>query len=438
MQAGNAIEISGLTKCYPLYKTPSDRIKEALSPLRRCYHEDFYALRELSLSIRKGESVGIIGTNGSGKSTLLKIVVGVLSATTGTVEVDGRISALLELGAGFNQDYTGIENIYFSGTIMGFSREEMDRRLPAIIEFADLGDFIYQPVKTYSSGMFVRLAFATQIYSDPDILIVDEALSVGDLRFQQKCYRAMEKLMKDKTVILVTHDPGAVLRFCKRVIWLEKGHLRFDGAPDEALEQYRAYLIDKTIEESRQRGDFGFADSEVEPDAAADDAERPLRLLPVNPAVKPKGTGEVRIDSCVFADARTGQPLEIVEPGQEVVFAAHARFLSRQSSPLIGLAIRDRLGTEIIGMNSCTLEKELPVGEGEFEYRFSFTIPQLNKGEYTVTVAIANGVQEDHVQLCWLDDVWVFTIRPRRFDIPGLLYLENGTLTCIERKTQEK
>ncbi len=438
MQPENAIEISHLTKCYPLYKSPTDRVKEALSPLRRSYHEDFYALRDISLSIRKGESVGIIGTNGSGKSTLLKIVVGVLSASEGQVDVDGRISALLELGAGFNQDYTGIENIYFSGTIMGFSREEMDKRLPAIVEFADIGDFIYQPVKTYSSGMFVRLAFATQIYSDPDILIVDEALSVGDMRFQQKCYRAMEKLMKDKTVILVTHDPGAVLRFCKRVIWLEKGRLRFDGAPDQGLEQYRAYLIDKTIEESRQRGDFGFDESAEDPDSVSDEEGLRLRLLPINAAVKPKGTGEAAIDSCVFADARTGQPLEIVEPGQEVVFAAHARFLSRQNAPLIGLAIRDRLGTEIIGMNSCTLQKDLPVGQGEFEYRFSFTIPQLNKGEYTITVAIANGVQEDHVQLCWLDDVWVFSIRPRQFDIPGLLYLQEGTLTCIERGPKAK
>ena len=183
----NAVEVRDLTKCYALYKKASDRVREALNPLRRSYHEDFFALQNITFDIRKGESIGIIGSNGSGKSTLLKIIVGVLNASSGCVDVDGRISALLELGTGFNPDYSGIENIYFSGTIMGFSREEMEKRIPDIIDFADIGDFIYQPVKTYSSGMFVRLAFATQIYTDPDILIVDEALSVGDMRFQQKC-----------------------------------------------------------------------------------------------------------------------------------------------------------------------------------------------------------------------------------------------------------
>lgn len=430
MQQCNAIEIKNITKCYPLYKKPSDRLKEALNPFHKCYHKDFYALHDISLNIRKGESIGIIGTNGSGKSTLLKIVVGVLNATQGSVDVDGRIAAMLELGAGFNAEYTGIENIYFSGTIAGLSREEIDARLPAIIDFADIGEFINQPVKTYSSGMYVRLGFATQIYSNPDILIVDEALSVGDLRFQQKCYRAMEKLMKDKTVILVTHDPGAVLRFCRRAVWLERGNIRFDGAPDEALKQYQAYLIQKTIDESKARDDFGFEDNAEESDKR--DRETQLKLLPIHPSVKYKGNGEARITACVFADAATGDPLEIVEPGQKVIFASHVVYEKHQPSPLIGMIIRDRLGSEIVGMNSCTLRKILPVGEGEYEYRFEFTLPQLNKGEYTLTVAVANGVQEDHVQLCWLDDVWVFRIRPRLFDIPGLLYLEDGTLKCFK------
>lgn len=431
----NAIEISHLVKRYPLYQHPKDRLKEALSLTHKCYHQDFYALNDISFSIRKGESVGIIGTNGSGKSTLLKIIVGVLNGSSGTVETEGRISAMLELGAGFNMDYTGIENIYFHGTIMGIPKEEMDRRVPSIIEFADIGDFIHQPVKTYSSGMFVRLAFATQIYSDPDILIVDEALSVGDLRFQQKCYRAMERMMKDKTVILVTHDPGAVLRFCKRAIWLERGNIRFDGLPDDAIKQYQAYLIQKTVEEGKGRDTFDMDDNQEKPDVDTNTSE--YKLLPIPPSVKPKGSGDAIISGCVFCDAVTREAREVVEPGQQMLFAVHVRYLTHQPHPLIGLAIRDRLGNEIIGINSNTLRKELPAGDGEYEYVFHLTLPQLNKGEYTISVAVANGVQEDHMQLCWLDDVWVFRVPPRLFDIPGLLYLQDGTLNCYRKDAPE-
>ena len=217
-----AIEVKHLDKMYKLYNKPSDRLREALGfkvPVR-----EHYALRDVSFEVKRGETVGIIGTNGSGKSTILKIITGVLNPTAGEVKVDGRISALLELGAGFNMEYTGIENVYLNGTMMGFSKEEIDARLQDILDFADIGDFVYQPVKAYSSGMFVRLAFAVAINIDPEILIVDEALSVGDVFFQAKCYRKFEEF-KDmgRTILFVSHDLSSISRYCDRVVLLNKG-----------------------------------------------------------------------------------------------------------------------------------------------------------------------------------------------------------------------
>ncbi len=236
------LEARNIVKCYKLYDSEKNRLKEAFHPFRKCYHRDFYALKGISFQVHKGEKVGIIGANGAGKSTILKILTGVLKPTSGEVVAEGRIAALLELGAGFNQDYTGLENIRLNGVLMGCSEAEMAEKTKKIIEFADIGDFISQPVKTYSSGMFVRLAFATQIFSNPDVLIVDEALSVGDIRFQQKCYRAMDELMAEKTVLLVTHDTAAVTRFCQRVIWLNKGEIVYDGEVSEGLRKYKEYL----------------------------------------------------------------------------------------------------------------------------------------------------------------------------------------------------
>ena len=221
--AENAIEVRDVTKIYKLYEKPIDRLKESLHPSHKSYHKDFHALNGISFAVERGQTVGIIGTNGSGKSTILKIITGVLTPTSGQVKVDGKISALLELGAGFNSDYTGIENIYMNGTMMGYSRKEMDEKLQDILDFAEIGDFVYQPVKTYSSGMFVRLAFALAINVEPEILIVDEALSVGDVFFQSKCYRRMEEIRKSGTTILmVTHDMKSARRG-NRIIYLKDG-----------------------------------------------------------------------------------------------------------------------------------------------------------------------------------------------------------------------
>jgi len=240
----NAIDVKNLTKTYKIYQTPQDRLKEAVSLFRRKkYHRSFHSLNNLTFQVQKGESIGIIGKNGAGKSTLLKLLTGVITPTIGEVRVDGKISALLELGAGFNMEYTGIENIYLNGTLMGFTRQEMDKKIPDILKFADIGDFVYQPVKTYSTGMFVRLAFATAINVEPDILIVDEALAVGDLQFQLKCMDKFQELKEQGiTILFVSHDLNAVRRFCKRAIWLHQGNLMEQGGVDLVCEHYENFL----------------------------------------------------------------------------------------------------------------------------------------------------------------------------------------------------
>lgn len=239
-----AIKINHISKMYKLYNKPSDRFKEALGITKEKLYKEHYALNDISFEVKRGETVGIIGTNGSGKSTILKIITGVLNPTAGNIEVDGRISALLELGAGFNNEYTGLENVYLNGTMIGFTKEEIDERLQDILDFADIGDFINQPVKTYSSGMFVRLAFAVAINIDPEILIVDEALSVGDVFFQAKCYHKFEEFKKNgKTILFVSHDLSSINKYCDRVVLLNKGDKLAEGSPKDMVNMYKKLLV---------------------------------------------------------------------------------------------------------------------------------------------------------------------------------------------------
>lgn len=231
-----AIRVADVTKIYKLYDNPKDRLKESLGLTRKKCYQEHYALNHINFEVKKGETVGIIGTNGSGKSTMLKLITGVLTPSAGEIQVDGRISALLELGAGFDMEYTGIENVYLNGTMIGFSRSEIDEKMQDILDFADIGDFVYQPVKSYSSGMFVRLAFAVAININPEILIVDEALSVGDVFFQAKCYRKFEEFKQQgKTILFVSHDLGSITKYCDRAILLNKGQKIFEGTPKETV-----------------------------------------------------------------------------------------------------------------------------------------------------------------------------------------------------------
>lgn len=406
-----ALRVQNITKVYRLYDKQSDRLKESLSLTKKNYHKEFYALSNISFDIKKGESLGIIGTNGSGKSTLLKIITGVLNATDGSVKTEGRIAALLELGAGFNLEYTGIENIYLNGTMMGYTKAEIDEKLQTIIDFADIGEFINQPVKSYSSGMFVRLAFATQIYADPDILIVDEALSVGDLRFQQKCYRAMEELMRDKTVILVTHDPAAVLRFCKRAIWLEKGKLMFDGDVGITLKKYQTFLLntmEKGVSKSKNFNKMSVSN-------------RKLELADIDRSVERAGTGDADIVQCGLFDSSL-DIAEIVEPGETYTFAIRVKMNKTVKHLIVGITVKNRLGGDVFAINSYMAGVDADTDKDVCEYRLTFIMPKLNEGQYTISPAVATGTYMDHIQLCWLHDAWVFEVPKREFPIPGSIY----------------
>ena len=260
-----AIDVQNVSKIYKLYDRSRDRLAEALHLTKKKLSKDHYALDQISFQVKKGETVGIIGTNGSGKSTILKIITGVLNPTGGKVDIDGRISALLELGAGFNMEYTGIENVYLNGTMIGFSEEEIKAKLDSILEFADIGDFVYQPVKTYSSGMFVRLAFAVAINIDPEILIVDEALSVGDVFFQAKCYHKFEEFKKEgKTIVIVSHDLSSISKYCDRVILLNKGHKLAEGEPKKIVDLYKKLLVNQLTDDDLEDYNNGQGEDDQE------------------------------------------------------------------------------------------------------------------------------------------------------------------------------
>lgn len=416
------VKAENITKEYKLYNSEMDRLKEAFNPFRKSYHKPFYALKDVSFQIAKGEKVGIIGANGAGKSTLLKILTDVLNQTSGEIEIRGNVAALLELGAGFNPNYTGIENIQLNTALMGGSSDDLEEKIKKIIDFADIGDFIYQPVKNYSSGMFVRLAFATQIFSEPDILIVDEALSVGDIRFQQKCYRAMDQLMKDKTVILVTHDTAAVTRFCQRVIWLNHGEIMYDGEAIEGLKQYQGYLIDQAIEDEQEEH------LEIDRSKSVGIVKRKgvfgdIPDIPLN--TKPKGNGEAKIFKCAILNEKK-EIIDIVEPHQSICCVFVVDFKVSVQRPILGMEFFDRLGNVVFSVNTEMIGAQLPEANGIVRYEFSIVVPRLNQGEYTISPGLARGYQDSHIQLCWIDDALSFKVPPREYDIPGFFYLDKG------------
>ena len=414
------LDIKNISKEYKLYNSEMDRLKESFSVIKKSYHKPFYALKNVNIQIKKGEKVGIIGANGAGKSTLLKIVTGVLEPSSGSVEINGKVAALLELGAGFNLNYTGRENIKLNGTLMGMNSDQIKQKSQQIIEFADIGDFIDQPVRTYSSGMFVRLAFATQIFSDPDLLIVDEALSVGDIRFQQKCYRAMDSLMENKTVVLVTHDTAAVTRFCKRVIWMNQGQVMFDGDVTEGLKKYQEYLINL----ANETDGTGYYIDESE-SLKAEKSNKDVFIPAVRSECKAKGNGKASITHCGLFNEQ-GNIAENYEPGSIMTIKARVRFDEIAERPLYGIQVYDRLGNVIFCANTEMLGVQLPQSKRICEYVMSIKIPDLNEGEYTISLAVANGYQQEHQQLCWIDDALVFHILKRQYNLPGLLYLSEG------------
>lgn len=463
------ISVDQVSKVYRLYDKPIDRLLESISLRKKSYHKDFYALRDISFSVGRGEAVGIIGTNGSGKSTMLKIITGVLSATTGKVESRGSICALLELGAGFNQDYTGIENIYMNGTMMGFSKAEMDEKLPAILEFADIGDFVYQPVKSYSSGMFVRLAFALYISIDPEVLIVDEALSVGDVFFQAKCYHRMDELKrKGTTILMVTHDLGSVMKYCDRVVLFHKGEKVGEGLPGQMVDKYKKILAGKDphaeqfMEEQNflgnvdgeaaetagvagttgqdasigNAGTTGAEDkagtagttntantAESASDKSGQSSQKPTGFmkdhLTLNPSSQQYGNGKAEILDFGVLD-KDGRPSNVLLKGEEFSIKERIVFHDDIAAPIFTFTIKDKRGMDLSGTNTLFEGKEIPAVKKGDEYFCTFTQRMnLQGGEYLLSISCTGFEEGEH------------TVYDRKYDITSITVLSNKNTVGI-------
>ena len=399
-----AICAKQITKMYKLYQKPQDRLKEALGLTKKKQYKENYALKGIDLTIRQGETVGIIGTNGSGKSTILKIITGVLNPTSGSLTVNGRISALLELGAGFNMEYNGIENIYLNGTMMGFSEKEISEKLQDILEFADIGDYVYQPCKTYSSGMFVRLAFAVAINIEPEILIVDEALSVGDVFFQAKCYHKFEEFKKmGKTILFVSHDLSSIAKYCDRVILLNKGTLLGEGNPKEMIDTYKQVLVGQytPVEEKdgfNQMDPIGEGIEEDSSDKKSEAAKPETEFLGVNQKALEYGTKDGEIIEFYITDQKGVKTGAIIK-GEECTLHMKVKFHKEVPAPIFAFTIKDKHGTDITGTNSM-IEKSFlqSVKEGEVkEITFTQTI-NLQGGEYLLSLGVT-GYEGDNFQV---------------------------------------
>lgn len=380
--------VQNVSKLYRLYQTPFDRIRE-LNPLdSRKFHTDFWALRDISFSVERGEVVSLVGPNGCGKSTLLQVVSGILQPTTGRVVRRGRVAALLELGAGFNPEFTGRENVFINGEILGIGRAEMQRNLPQIETFAEIGEFIDRPVKEYSSGMYVRLAFSTAIHVNPDILIVDEALAVGDAVFANRCIRKFEELREKKiTVLFVSHDLGLVKQLSNRAIFLLNGRIEAEGEPKHVIDKYIGLVLE------RQK--------------AFDLRERPASLTASNR----HGDGSSEILSVTLLDC-AGRERGLVESGESVTIRIRTIFNQACADPMVGILIRNRIGMDIYGTNTRIEQQSLGSFSAGQELEIDFTFEcWLTPHQYTVTVATqyADGSSHD-----WLDDVLTFEVLSAR------------------------
>ena len=418
-----AISVNDVSKMYKLYDNPMDRLKESLGLSRKKKYKEHYALNHVSFQVHKGETVGIIGTNGSGKSTILKIITGVLSPTGGEVSVNGRISALLELGAGFNGEYSGLENVYLNGSMIGFSREEIDAKLQSILDFADIGEFIHQPVKTYSSGVFVRLAFAVAINIDPEILIVDEALSVGDVFFQAKCYRKFEEFKEmGKTILFVSHDLSSIGKYCDRVVLLNKGEKLAEGGAKEMVNLYRRVLVnqydDADLEEGAENAEAG-QDGQLTDGTAGENVSKKEHAgggramkdsLNLNPKVLEYGSklGEI-VDFAIRDD--TGMITNVIEKGKEFSVQMKVRFQADVNDPIFAFTLKDLKGTEITGTN--TMYEHTPVKPQKAgdvrEITFKQIMP-LEAGEYMLCLGCTGYKDGDFTVFHRLYDVCNLTV----------------------------
>lgn len=426
MENNTAIKITNLTKIYKLYARNRDRLKDSLGLSKKASYKEHFALKNVDMEVKTGESVGIIGVNGSGKSTILKIITGVLNATSGDVQINGRISALLELGAGFNMEYTGLENVYLNGTMMGFTEKEIDERLQDILEFADIGDFVHQPVKTYSSGMFVRLAFAVAINIDPEILIVDEALSVGDVFFQAKCYHKFEEFKKmGKTILFVSHDLTSIAKYCDRVILLNKGVKLAEGNPKDMVNMYKKLLVHQLDEETLEdvSGKSAIGEKSADGKAWKNNFE-------VNPTVTDYGEKQAEIVDFAIID-QYGAYSSIIEKGSVYKVKAKIHFHETVKNPIFTITIKNKQGTDITGTN--TMFERIETGTVNAGEERIVTYEQqmnLQGGDYLLSLGCTGYVGDNFVVYHRLYDLVSFNVLSDKntvgfFDMNSKITVEN-------------
>lgn len=422
--SGPVIRVQNLSKCYQIYEKPSDRLKQFILPKlgrlfglgKKQYYKEFWALRDVSFEVNRGETVGIIGRNGAGKSTLLQLLCGTLHPSEGLVEVSGRVAALLELGSGFNPEFSGRENVYLNAAVWGLSRDEVDKRFSSILAFSEIGDFVEQPVKTYSSGMMMRLAFSVIAHVDADVLIVDEALSVGDAYFTQKCMRFLRAFMERGTVLFVSHDTGAVVNLCDRAIWLGSGRVKSIGLPKDLANEYLADMYREQAALVESENDAMSSTSMSAADTPKYDQRRDflnasnlrndIELFDFDFDAPSFGLGGAEIVDVKLLD-EDRNILSWCVGGEAVVFRIVCRARQELFSPIIGFNVKDRLGQSLFGDNTYLtyLDSPFSVSPSEvFSAEFSFVMPVLPVGDYTVDVAVAEGTQEEHAQHHWIHD----------------------------------
>lgn len=429
------IAVENVSKFFEVYDRPAHRLWQMLCRGRRNFYRPFWALRDVSFTVERGECIGIIGRNGAGKSTLLQIIAGTLPPSSGQARVNGRVAALLELGSGFNPEFTGRENVRLNAAILGLSDREIRERFDAIAEFADIGDFIDQPVKSYSSGMILRLAFAVVAHVDAEVLIVDEALAVGDAFFTQKCMRFLRNFMKEHTVLFVSHDAGAVRSLCNRAILLEHGRVKQIGSPKDVTETYLRDMVEanqgvsreaeKTASPGKETGaSNGAAETRPEKDVDSPTAYRDMRadfinssplrndiqVFAFNEESASFGKGGATIADAKLLDGE-GRPLAWIVGGEPVTLAITIDVHQEMASPIVGFSLKNRFGQNIFGDNTYLSFRDNPptfrAGD-RAEARFSFIMPILERGDYSMSVAVADGTQDAHVQHDWKHDALLF------------------------------
>lgn len=434
MCSDTVIEVANLFKSYETYISPRDRLKQfILPPIQkllglpvRSYCEYFSALDDVSFSVKQGETFGIIGLNGSGKSTLLQILCGTLSPTTGVVKVKGKVAALLELGSGFNPEFSGRDNVFMSGLLYGLSNEQINARFEQIAAFADIGDFIEKPVKTYSSGMYVRLAFSVIAHVDADILVIDEALSVGDAYFVQKCMRFLRNFMERGTLLFVSHDISAVTSLCSRSMWLEKGSIKILGEPKEIVRLYLEGLVSQSQDISAAKKNIVDTTSEIEEVDYVDMRDRfinqtnlrnDIQIMPFGDAPDTYGAGGARIVDAYIQDTLTKSRLSFTVGGELVRLIIKADAITDLDGVILGFDFKNRHGQTIFGDNTYLTYRIDPqhiVSGQQISAVFEFRMPVMPVGDYAITVAIATGSQDSHVQHHWVHDAVILRSQASR------------------------